>query len=832
LATDGTKLAGRSPQERPPAVQDLADADPPEIPTRPLPVPRGRSDRATRTRAGRTATTVASPESASPAPASPPAAAPAPAPTVAKFNPIQWIFARAVTKPVAEYDPVLEPLFTVVRQNHPETDFAFLQRAYDTAAFHHSDQKRKSGEAYITHPLAVATICAELGMTQTTLAAALLHDVVEDTPYSLERCRADFGDDVARLVDGVTKLPSETDSLAAKAETVRKLIIAMVQDVQVVVIKLADRLHNMRTISVLRPDKQTRIAQQTLEIYAPLAHRMGMNAIKWELEDLSFSTLNPKIYAQLVQQVAAEQPAREAVLSEVVATITEALKQRGIEATVYGRPKHYYSIWQKMVVRGRDFHEIFDLLGLRVLVESKNDCYVAMGVIHETWVPLPGRIKDYIANPKFSTYESIHTTVVGPKGKPVEFQIRTVEMHRNAEYGVAAHWKYKAETPAKPKGGPRKGRPNPLDAAWIKRVAQWGSEDADPKVFLDSLMFDLGSTEVMTFTPQSDLFFLPQGATPIDFAYAVHTEVGHRCIGARINGKLVRLETPLRDGDVVEILTSKAPDAGPSRDWLEFVKSPRARQKIRQYFSRERRDEAIEHGKDVLAKELRRVGLPMQRLLTLPYLTAVAEDLHVSDVQALYAAVGDGKVSSQAVVERLLSIEGGREQAAEESFEDRVVTERGRRSRTSSNPGIEIQGDSSTWVKLAKCCTPVPGDEIIGFVTHSQGVSVHRRDCGNVVALMKTPERLVPVRWAKRTNTNFRVTVRLEGLDRAGLLADVTSTLSENKVSILNAHITTERDRSVKATMTFEIPDPAFLDHILRRLRAIREVTSVARVNA
>jgi GTP pyrophosphokinase len=397
---------------------------------------------------------------------------------------------------------------------------------------------------------------------------------------------------------------------------------------------------------------------------------------------------------------------------------------------------------------------------------------------------------------------------------------------------VAAHWKYKAEGAAKVKGGPKRGRPIPLDAAWIKRVAQWGSEEADPKVFLDSLMFDLGSTEVMTFTPQSDLFFLPQGATPIDFAYAVHSEVGHRCIGTRVNGKLVRLETPLRDGDVVEILTSKAPDAGPSRDWLEFVKSPRARQKIRQYFSRERRDEAIEHGKEMLAKELRRGGLPLQRLLTLPYLTAVAEDLHVADVQALYAAVGDGKVSAQTVVERLIGLEGGLEQAAEESFEDRLVPDRGRRSRSSANPGVEVQGDSSTWVKLAKCCTPVPGDEIIGFVTHSQGISVHRRDCGNVISLMKTPERLVPVRWAKQPGVNFLVTVRLEGLDRAGLLADVTSTLSENKVSILNAHIATERNRSVKATMTFEIPDPSFLDHVLSRLRAIREVTSVARVNA
>ncbi|MDR0989972.1 MAG: bifunctional (p)ppGpp synthetase/guanosine-3',5'-bis(diphosphate) 3'-pyrophosphohydrolase [Propionibacteriaceae bacterium] len=746
---------------------------------------------------------------------------------------MSWFRSHTATKPAPAYDPVLEPLFTVVRANHPQTNFDLLERAYHLAEQYHTGQTRRSGEAYITHPLAVATICAELGMTETTLVAALLHDVVEDTPYTIEQCRADFGDEVARLVDGVTKLPSESFGATAKAETVRKLIVAMFHDVRVVVIKLADRLHNMRTIGVLRPDKQNSIAQQTLEIYAPLAHRLGMNAVKWELEDLSFSTLHPKIYDQLVQQVAAEQPAREVVLQEVVATVTEAFKARKIPATVYGRPKHYYSIWQKMVVRGRDFQDIFDLLGLRVLVESKDDCYVALGVIHDTWVPVPGRVKDYIANPKFSTYESIHTTVVGPQGKPVEFQIRTQEMHRNAEYGVAAHWKYKSLPGGSKKASLKKGRLDPLDLAWIRRVAQWGSEESDPRIFLDSLMFDLGSSEVMVFTPQSDLFFLPQGATPIDFAYAVHTEIGHRCIGARVNGKLVRLESQLSDGDVVEVLTSKAPDAGPSRDWLDFVRSPRARQKIRQYFSRERRDEAIDQGKDALARELRRTGLPLNRLLTLPYLTAVAEDLHVADVTALYAAVGENKISAAAVVEHLISVEGGPEAAAEESFEDRGVPEVGRGPRESVNPGIEVQGDSSTWVKLAKCCTPVPGDEIVGFVTHSQGISVHRLDCGNVISLMKSsPERIVPVTWAQRTGGNFLVTIRLEGLDRPGLLADISSALSENKVSIIKAHLTTEKDRTARVTMTFEIPDPSFLDHVLSRLRGIRDITNVARVSS
>ncbi|MDR1448619.1 MAG: bifunctional (p)ppGpp synthetase/guanosine-3',5'-bis(diphosphate) 3'-pyrophosphohydrolase [Propionibacteriaceae bacterium] len=742
------------------------------------------------------------------------------------------LFARwTAPKPPPSDDAVLEPLFTVARQAHPDTDVALLRRAYEIASHHHGDQTRKGGEDYITHPLAVASICAELGMTEPTLVAALLHDTVEDTDYTLEQCREDFGDEVARMVDGVTKLPKETYGEEAKAETIRKLIVAMVQDIRVIVIKLADRLHNMRTIGALRPDKQNRIAQETLDVYAPLAHRLGMNTVKWELEDLAFSTLHPKLYDQLVQQVAAEQPAREVILREVIDIITAAFKNRGIEATVYGRPKHYYSIHQKMVSRGREFNDIFDLLGLRVLVDSRDACYVAMGVIHETWVPVPTRVKDYIANPKFSTYESIHTTVVGPRGKPVEFQIRTHEMHRNAEYGVAAHWKYK-QAPAGAKKAAHRGRLNPMDQAWIRRLAQWVNEDADPRTILDGLMFELGANEVMAFSPKSDLFFLPAGATPVDFAYAVHTQVGHRCIGARLNGKLIRLETPLTDGDVVEILTSKAPEAGPSRDWLDFVKSPRARQKIRQYFSRERRDETIERGKDSLAKELKRNALPLQRLLTLPYLTAVAEDLHVADVASLYADLGDGKIGAQHVVDRLIAVEGGREAAAEESFEDRRLPQTAQRSAAPANPGVLVDGDSSTWVKLARCCTPVPGDAIIGFVTHSQGISVHREDCANVVSLKKTPNRLVAVAWAKDIRVRFQVTVRIEALDRTGLLADVAAAVAEDKVPVLSANLVTEKDGTVRSTMTFEIADQAFLGYLLRRLRSIRDVTSVERVGA
>ena len=725
------------------------------------------------------------------------------------------------------YETQLEELFDSVRRSHPDTNFDLLRKAFEVAEHYHAGQIRSSGEPYITHPLAVAKIVADLGMNEPAVAAALLHDTVEDTPYTLEQLTEDFSEEIARLVDGVTKLDKSLYGDMAKAETIRKIIVAMFQDIRVVVIKLADRLHNMRTIGSLRPDKQNRIAKETLEIYAPLAHRLGMNTIKWELEDLAFSTMQPKIYNQLVQQVAAEQPARERILQEIIPLALDTLESKGIHAKVYGRPKHYYSIYQKMVVRGRDFEDIYDLLGLRVVVETEAECYLALAVIHSLWQPLPGRFKDYIVNPKYSTYQSLHTTVVGPQGKPVEFQIRTREMHRNAEYGVAAHWKYK-----KNPTGKHGSRLDPMDLLWVKRLSQWQSEESDPSVFLDYLTTDLASKEVMVFSPNSDLYFLPQGATPVDFAYGIHTEVGHHCIGARINGKLTRLDTPLQDGDVCEILTTKSPDAGPSRDWLEFVKSPRARQKINQYFTKERRDLSIEAGKDALAKQLRHAGLPLQRILTLPYLTAVASKLRYADVPALYAALGEGKVGAQRVVEQLIALEGGKENAAEESFEDRPVFTTPKREAPRSSTGIVVEGNPNMLVKLSKCCTPVPGDEIIGFVTRSQGISVHRKDCRNVQDLMRSPERIRSVSWAANTEENYLVTISIDGLDRTGLLADVTHTLAEDKVSITRAEVQVGKDRTTHMTLSFEIPDPGFLNQILKKVRAVREVTEVRRVNA
>ncbi|MDN5770406.1 MAG: bifunctional (p)ppGpp synthetase/guanosine-3',5'-bis(diphosphate) 3'-pyrophosphohydrolase, partial [Microlunatus sp.] len=541
--------------------------------------------------------------------------------------------------------PVLDPLFKVIRANHPKADLALIERAYRTAERHHRGQTRRSGDAYITHPLAVTTILAELGMTEATLCAALLHDTVEDTAYTLSALTRDFGEEIALLVDGCTKLDKVRYGDSAKSGTIRKMIVAMARDIRVLVIKLADRLHNMRTLHYLRPDKQTRIAAETLEIFAPLAHRLGMNAIKWELEDLSFAAMQPKVYDEIVRMVAEAAPRRDEFLSQVIEQVTADLRAAKIHATVTGRPKHYYSIYQKMVVRGRDFADIFDLVGLRVLVETARDCYAALGVMHVRWNPLPGRFKDYIAMPKFNMYQSLHTTVLGPQGKPVELQIRTEEMHKRAEFGVAAHWKYKEGG----KGISATATGEDSDLTWVRQLVDWQRETADPGEFLDSLRFEINSTEVYAFTPKGDVHALPQGATPVDFAYAIHTEVGHATIGARVNGRLVSLESELTNGDVVEIFTSKAEGAGPSRDWLTFVKSPRARNKIRHYFTRNRRDESIESGKEALAKQMRKAGLPLQRLLTLEHLTAVAGYFKLSDVSALYAAVGERTVGSQAV---------------------------------------------------------------------------------------------------------------------------------------------------------------------------------------
>ncbi|WP_436318477.1 RelA/SpoT family protein [Streptomyces caniferus] len=831
-ASDGTAAP------RPPADGSAASQAPAERPrTAPQPGPAASSPRpASPSRAPKPLA-----KADQPAPPKPPA--PAPVGRSGSPNRVRARLARLGVQRSSPYNPVLEPLLRAVRGNDPKIETGTLrqiERAYQVAERWHRGQKRKSGDPYITHPLAVTTILAELGMDPATLMAGLLHDTVEDTEYGLDTLRGDFGDQVALLVDGVTKLDRVKFGEAAQAETVRKMVVAMAKDPRVLVIKLADRLHNMRTMRYLKREKQEKKARETLEIYAPLAHRLGMNTIKWELEDLAFAILYPKMYDEIVRLVAERAPKRDEYLAIVTDEVQADLRSARIKATVTGRPKHYYSVYQKMIVRGRDFAEIYDLVGIRVLVDTVRDCYAALGTIHARWNPVPGRFKDYIAMPKFNMYQSLHTTVIGPSGKPVELQIRTFDMHRRAEYGIAAHWKYKQEAVAGtskvrtdvPKGvGKGAGQDTVNDMAWLRQLLDWQKETEDPGEFLESLRFDLSRNEVFVFTPKGDVIALPAGATPVDFAYAVHTEVGHRTIGARVNGRLVPLESTLDNGDLVEVFTSKATGAGPSRDWLGFVKSPRARNKIRGWFSKERRDEAIEQGKDAIARAMRKQNLPIQRILTGDSLVTLAHEMRYPDISSLYAAIGEGHVAAQGVVQKLVQALGGQDEATEDIAESTPIRPRSKR-RSSADPGVVVKGVDDVWVKLARCCTPVPGDPIIGFVTRGNGVSVHRADCVNVDSLSRQPERILDVEWAPTQSSVFLVAIQVEALDRSRLLSDVTRILSDQHVNILSAAVQTSRDRVATSRFTFEMGDPKHLGHVLKAVRSVEGVYDVYRVTS
>ncbi|TDW31441.1 RelA/SpoT family protein [Cryobacterium psychrophilum] len=730
------------------------------------------------------------------------------------------IFSRA--QPAGAVDTLIK----TVRLHHPKVDLSIIERAYTAAERAHDGQMRRSGEPYITHPVAVAQILADLGIGTKTIAAALLHDTVEDTSYTLDQLRADFGDEITMLVDGVTKLDKVKYGDSTQAETVRKMIVAMSKDIRVLIIKLADRLHNARTWGFVPAASAVRKATETLEIYAPLAHRLGIQTIKWELEDLSFAVLYPKLYAEIESLVRQRTPQREEFVQNVIDTINDDLKAARIRGKVAGRPKQYYSIYQKMVVRGRDFDEIYDLVGIRVLVNSVRDCYAVLGSIHARWTPLPGRFKDYIATPKFNLYQSLHTTVMGPSGRPVEIQIRTQEMHQRAEFGVAAHWKYKEQVTGKSPGvGPK----SDTDMAWLAHISDWQAETVDPGEFLDSLRYEIGAKEVYVFTPKGRVIGLPAGATPVDFAYAVHTEVGHRTMGSKVNGRLVPLESSLHTGDVVEVFTSKNPDSGPSKDWLGFVKSPRARNKIRQWFTKERRDEAIEQGRDSIARAMRKQNLPLQKLMSQDSFAEVAALMKYEDVSALYAAVGEGHVSTQSVLEKVVSSI----QTVEESdVSDFPVAPSGRtQTPRTSDSGVLVRGAPDILVKLARCCTPVPGDKIVGFVTRGAGVSVHQASCHNVQSLLKEPERMIDVEWAPTSKSLFLVHIQIEALDRSGLLSDVTRVLSEHHVNILSATVNTSSDRLAISRFVFEMGDTTHLDRVLNAVRRIDTVYDVYRVS-
>jgi GTP diphosphokinase / guanosine-3',5'-bis(diphosphate) 3'-diphosphatase len=790
-----------------------------------------------------------------------------------------------------EVAALLEPVIDAFLRRHPDEDTALIVRAAETATVAHTGQLRRSGEPYVTHPIAVAGIVADLGLDAQTVSAALLHDAVEDTGVTVEVVERDFGPSVALIVDGVTKLDRlQFDSKEAQqAATVRKMLVAMASDWRVLIIKLADRLHNMRTLSAMPEWKQRRTAQETLDIYAPLAHRLGIQEVKWQLEDLAFATLHAKRYAEIEQMVASRAPLRDEFLARVLVAVRERLAASGVAAEVTGRPKHLWSIYEKMVVRGKEFDDLYDLVGIRVIVETDKDCWAALGSIHAIWPPVQGRFKDYINSPKFNLYQSLHTTVIGLDGKPIEVQVRTHEMHRRAEYGIAAHWGYK-ENPSRPDRGPavlakggkdgstaapeRRSRRKPgakdpasrrpvkkgaggvtpsSDAAerdrraelaalaketssttaeveWMQRIVDFQNETTDPIEFLEALKLDLEEDEVYVFTPKGKVIALAANSTPVDFAYAIHTEVGHRCIGAKVNGRLVPLDTRLSSADTVEIFTSKAPTAGPSRDWLAMVASSRARTKIRQWFSRERREDAMELGREELIKELRREGLPVQKLAAEHTLDGVASAMNYADLDALYAAIGDNRISARAVAQRVLrDLRGGvyEEQLPVTARQQPIAPRPGRGSAV----GVYVEGLDDLMVRLSRCCTPVPGDEIVGFVTRGRGVSVHRADCANAASLAsRSRERLIEVEWDHRSSGVYVATIEVVAIDRSRLLADVTKVVSEHHLNIVSANTQTDSDRISRMRFDVELADPAHLESVLNLIRHLDAVYDAYRI--
>jgi guanosine-3',5'-bis(diphosphate) 3'-pyrophosphohydrolase len=715
----------------------------------------------------------------------------------------------------------LDALLRLIKSRNPKIDQKEVLRAYELAEESHRGQKRLSGEDFIEHPVAVATILADLGMDLLTVQAALLHDVVEDTQLSIEDIRREFGDQVAELVDGLTKL--DTIKFRSReqeqAENVRKMIIAMARDIRVLLIKLADRLHNMRTLDVFSRQKQQEKATETLEIYSPLAHRLGVHRIKWELEDLAFRALHPHRFEEIRRLVEKREGERQEYIDGVHEELSAKLREMKIKAEVEGRPKHLYSVYEKMVLRGKEFNEIYDLVGVRILVESVRDCYAALGALHALWRPVPGRFKDYVAMPKFNMYQSLHTTVIGPGGRPLEVQIRTDQMHQTAEYGIAAHWRYKDR-------GSKRPADERAEMAWLGRMLEWQQEMADPREFMEGLKIDLYAGRVFVFTPKGDVTDLPLGSTPIDFAYAIHTEVGHRCIGARIGGRLVPLDYELRTGDTVEILTSKTPDAGPTRDWLSIVRSPRARNKIRQWFSRERREDALETGRELLQRTLRRHSLPVVRLSSDELMSQVAADLKYPTLDSLYVAIGEGHVSPQSIVSRLTRLVS--DQAEEEGEE--IPAARPVRLAREPVQSVVVQGRSDVWVNLARCCTPVPGDVIMGFISRGHGVSVHRTDCPNVKDLSRNRDRLIEVSWRPGKPTSFLVSIQVEALDRRKLLQDVATVLGDQHVNIVAASSNTGKDRIANLRFTFELADIAHLSGILSAVKRLDSVFDAYRV--
>ena len=732
---------------------------------------------------------------------------------------------------------LLGDLFAIVEEHAAHSavtiDRERVESAFVYACVHHADQRRRSGEDFIIHPVGVAKICAGMRLDTETLCAALLHDTVEDTSASLEEVKEAFGEEIAGLVDGLTKLTGLTFQSRdeAQAENYRKMMVAMATDIRVILIKLADRLHNMRTIAAMPKQKQIEKARETLDIYAPIAHRLGIHAIKWELEDLAFQTLHPRKYNEIKGLVAQQRAERERYVNEAGAYVAKELDELGIEAEISGRAKHFYSIYSKMTKKGREFNEIYDLTAMRVIVGSVKDCYGAVGVIHSLWKPLPGRFKDFIAMPKFNMYQSLHTTVIGPEGRPLEIQIRTRGMHDLAEYGIAAHWMYK-EDGKRPAGGGPELRDSDGKLKWLRSLLDWQQDLSDPREFMETLKVDLFEDEVFVFTPKGEVKSLAAGATPLDFAYEIHTDVGHRCVGAKVNGKIVPLSYQLRSGDIVEVLTSKR-ERGPSRDWLALVRTTRARNKIKAWFKAESRKDTEHSGRELLQDQLKKAGLPAQKLVGSPLLADVIREMGFRKGEDFYIALGGAKVSPKVVVNKLMQrLKQGEAAESEPTATDDLLQTTRRRSRpttSSTRYGISVEGIDEVMLRMAKCCRPVPGDPIVGYISLGRGITIHRDDCPNVAVLKKDPERFTPVSWDGDAETSFRVEIEVDGWDRHRLLEDMSRTFAEAGINILEARCTVNHPM-VKNRFVVEVGDTRTLDQAITRLRNIDAVFDAYRV--
>ncbi len=735
--------------------------------------------------------------------------------------------AGSASKLTEDQRVLLGDLFAVVEEHvsdaGPKVDRDAVERAFVFACERHADQRRASGEDFIVHPVGVAKICAGMRLDTETLCAALLHDTVEDTTASLDEVKADFSEDVCTLVDGVTKLTGITFQSRddRQAENYRKMMVAMAADIRVILIKLADRLHNMRTIEAMPKNKQQEKAKETLEIFAPLAHRLGIHAIKWELEDLAFATLHPRKYNEIKDLVNQQRTEREGYVARAGEYLGKELEAVGIEAQISGRAKHFYSIYSKMTKKGREFNEIYDLTAMRVRVGSVKDCYGAIGVIHSLWKPLPGRFKDFVAMPKFNMYQALHTTVIGPEGRPLEIQIRTQEMHDTAEYGVAAHWMYKDGNGRSEDG-----------VEWLKHLVDWQKELEDPQDFARTLKADLFEDEAFVFTPKGEVLSLAAGATPLDFAYAVHTDVGHRCVGAKVNGKIVPLHYELRSGDICEVLTSKK-ERGPSRDWLSLVKTTRAQSKIRAWFKRERREDSERAGRETLTDSLKRQGLPPQKISGSPLLADVIREMGFRKADDFYIALGQSKVSARVVTQKVMQRLRQGESAVEPASATAELAQKKETPKptgSSSGYGIAVEGIEDVMLRLAKCCRPVPGDPIVGYISLGKGITIHHESCPNAKALKKNPERFTPVSWdGEEANTSFRVELEIDGWDRTRLLEDLSRTFAETGINILEARCTVVHPM-VKNRFVVEVGDTQSLKMCIQRLRNIDSVFDAYRV--